>query len=610
MLGREKVVFPRISCNARISLFCQTESTVLVVQKLDLTDIWFIENTPTDGIRHLAFAVSDVWSGEGRDFPESEKEIQSGRHPPSKCTDAAVNRGSLPSSIPAAAVCGLKASSVRAKIEVKVPSTLRARPILTIFAVLRHFKIQLKAANPTTAAAAATAVSSPARVATMEQNVYMQISVVLMLLFLMMVDGLEGSLTPAQQDPNQLQQLSVDLEPEFEGTIQNISSPTGREAILTCSVKNLGRYKVGWLRASDQTVLALQGRVVTQNSRISVVHEDFHTWRLRIRQLRESDRGCYMCQINASPMKKQIGCIDVQVPPDIINEESSADIAVQEGEDATIVCKAVGHPTPRVTWKREDGEYMLLRKPQSRELIRVEAYNGTHLHLPKLERRQMGAYLCIASNDVPPAVSKRVSLSVHFAPSVRPTSQLLGAPLGSDVQLECTVEASPMPVSYWLKGGRVLPNNFASITNGNYEQAGLSRPEMLLDGPKYGIGEERHGFRTNMRLVVRSFSPADVGTYHCVSTNSLGRADGTMRLYEIKIHPGGVQTTDDQLNIIGGLAEAARGRGNVANSSLQTDRTRHPALLLALLMSLTILSMVLGTIRTHTSASYSPDNRR
>lgn len=25
----------------------------------------------------------------------------------------------------------------------------------------------------------------------------------------------------------------------------------------------------------------------------------------------------------------------------------------------------------------------------------------------------MGAYLCIASNDVPPAVSKRVSLSVH-----------------------------------------------------------------------------------------------------------------------------------------------------------------------------------------------------
>lgn len=70
--------------------------------------------------------------------------------------------------------------------------------------------------------------------------------------------------------------------------------------------------QVAWLRASDQTVLSLQGRVVTHNARISVVHEDMRTWRLRIKQLRESDRGCYMCQINSSPMKKQIGCIDVQ----------------------------------------------------------------------------------------------------------------------------------------------------------------------------------------------------------------------------------------------------------------------------------------------------------
>lgn len=70
--------------------------------------------------------------------------------------------------------------------------------------------------------------------------------------------------------------------------------------------------QVGWLRAADQTVLALQDRVVTHNARISVSHENYLTWRLRIKQLRETDKGCYMCQINSSPMKKQIGCIDVQ----------------------------------------------------------------------------------------------------------------------------------------------------------------------------------------------------------------------------------------------------------------------------------------------------------
>lgn len=48
---------------------------------------------------------------------------------------------------------------------------------------------------------------------------------------------------------------------------------------------------------------------------------------------------------------------------------------------------------------------------------------------------------------------------------------------------------------------------------------------------KYGITEERVGFRGTMKLIVRKFSPSDVGTYHCVSTNSLGRAEGTLRLY-------------------------------------------------------------------------------
>lgn len=49
--------------------------------------------------------------------------------------------------------------------------------------------------------------------------------------------------------------------------------------------------------------------------------------------------------------------------------------------------------------------------------------------------------------------------------------------------------------------------------------------------PKYGITEQRTNYKGVMRLTIRSFSSADVGTYHCVSTNSLGRAEGTLRLY-------------------------------------------------------------------------------
>lgn len=58
------------------------------------------------------------------------------------------------------------------------------------------------------------------------------------------------------------------------------------------------------------------------------------------------------------------------VPPDIINEESSVDMAVQEGEDAALTCKATGNPIPRVTWKKEDGDHIYIRKQGNRDLMK------------------------------------------------------------------------------------------------------------------------------------------------------------------------------------------------------------------------------------------------
>lgn len=34
------------------------------------------------------------------------------------------------------------------------------------------------------------------------------------------------------------------------------------------------------------------------------------------------------------------------------------------------MCRATGHPLPRVTWRREDNDYILMRKPGSRELVK------------------------------------------------------------------------------------------------------------------------------------------------------------------------------------------------------------------------------------------------
>ncbi|XP_066154001.1 lachesin-like isoform X2 [Euwallacea fornicatus] len=291
--------------------------------------------------------------------------------------------------------------------------------------------------------------------------------------------------------------------------------------------------QVAWVRAEDQTVLSLHSKVVTHNSRIAVTHDNLSTWQLRIRQLKETDRGCYMCQINTPVMKIAAGCLDVFVPPDIINNDTSGDVSVSEGDNATLWCKATGHPTPRIVWKREDGQSIILRK-SSRELTKEDTYNGTSLHFWRLERRQMGAYLCIASNDVPPAVSKRIALNVNFAPMIKVPSQLLGAPLNTDVQLECQVEAFPNTINYWVK----------------------NRGEMLLNGSKYQIQESRSGYKVVMWLVIRSFAEADVGTYNCVSTNSLGKAEGTLRLYKIKVGPNG--NPNETIGMIDVYAEPAK----------------------------------------------------
>jgi len=75
--------------------------------------------------------------------------------------------------------------------------------------------------------------------------------------------------------------------------------------------------------------------------------------------------------------------LDVVIPPDIILEDSSADVTVVEGTNTRLVCRASGHPKPNITWKREDGLPITLNK-----------HPGEVLRLPQIDRSQAGAYLC------------------------------------------------------------------------------------------------------------------------------------------------------------------------------------------------------------------------
>ncbi|KAK2708458.1 lachesin-like isoform X2 [Artemia franciscana] len=309
---------------------------------------------------------------------------------------------------------------------------------------------------------------------------------------------------------------SVFVLPTFEEQVPNVTVSVGRDASLPCVVDNLGNYKVAWVRADTQTILTIHSKTISRNPRISLAHGSHRHWFLKIKSVDESDRGWYMCQINTDPIRSSLGYLEVKVPPKILPGETGAETAVREGMNATLICKAHGQPEPKISWKREDNTAFMYNG------VPVTSIDGESLTIQKVSRLHMGAFLCIASNGVPPMVSQRMVLKVQFPPMVMVPSQLEGVPLGREVILECHVEAYPKAILYWTNG----------------------RGDMIISSDRYEIIQIEDMYTIFMRLKIRNITNRDFGTYRCVARNSLGESDGAIKLYEI-ILPTQPSTTKD-----------------------------------------------------------------
>ncbi|XP_012219319.1 lachesin-like [Linepithema humile] len=353
------------------------------------------------------------------------------------------------------------------------------------------------------------------------------------------------------------------FQPEFSGPITNLTVPLGRDATFTCLVKHLGGYRVGWVKADTKAIQAIHDHVITHNQRVSVSHSDHTMWNLHIKGVQKEDGGLYMCQINTDPMKSQTGMLSIVEPPDFDSEATSSDVMVGEGNQVKLTCRARGVPEPRVSWRREDGRNIIIREPfagsapnQKSHVSSVLEFHGEELKLTKITRNEMGVYLCIASNGVPPAVSKRIYINVHFPPMIHVPNQLVGAPLGTDVDLECFVEASPMSINYWVKD---------------------PKGAMIISSVRYDVqAVPKSPFEVRMILTIRNMQKHDVGTYRCAAKNSLGEFESSIRLYEIS-GPAKTQTVsyphfyDEEDEAVYGSAEMDKAE----NKALAVDNTIH-----------------------------------
>jgi hypothetical protein len=112
-----------------------------------------------------------------------------------------------------------------------------------------------------------------------------------------------------------------------------------------------------------------------------------------------------------------VATLEVVIPPQISDKHSTEDLSVAEGGSAKFICSATGHPHPTIIWQKmpksqKDRAKIRFHDKKGKE-VHQKRVHGEVLELQKVSREDMGTYLCIAKNNVPPAVSKNFKLTVN-----------------------------------------------------------------------------------------------------------------------------------------------------------------------------------------------------
>uniref|UniRef100_T1JE33 Ig-like domain-containing protein n=1 Tax=Strigamia maritima TaxID=126957 RepID=T1JE33_STRMM len=309
-----------------------------------------------------------------------------------------------------------------------------------------------------------------------------------------------------------------------------------------------GREWVAWFHYDRQAILTVHHSVITRNNRVSVTHTNHHrTWLLHLRNVKEQDAGRYMCQINTEPAKMQFGYLSVVVPPDIIDSETSSEVITREGLNVTLTCRAKGTPTPTIKWRREDFSKFQVAKGKT-----VVELFGEVLEITRVSRLHMGAFLCIASNGVPPSVSKRITLKVDFAPMLWIPHQLVGTPRSYETTLECHTEAFPRSINYWMR----------------------EDGDMIFSNEKYETNNTEELYSRHMHLRIKNLSKKDYGLYKCIAKNPLGETEGVIRVYETEA-PSTLPTTT-----VNAIYERIEGEDHTRNKNENFTNYKNPSSLI------------------------------
>ncbi|KAG8229138.1 hypothetical protein J437_LFUL009727 [Ladona fulva] len=180
------------------------------------------------------------------------------------------------------------------------------------------------------------------------------------------------------------------------------------------------------------------------------------------------------------------------------------------GYSVTLECFTEAHPSSLNYWTREDGHMIHeSHKYRAENVVGTPSYK-THMKLTisNIQEKDYGTYKCVAKN---PRGETDGTIRLYIPPMLWIPHQLVGAPLGYSVTLECFTEAHPSSLNYWTReDGHMI------------HESHKYRAENVVGTPSY---------KTHMKLTISNIQEKDYGTYKCVAKNPRGETDGTIRLY-------------------------------------------------------------------------------
>merc|ERR1712088_953151 len=279
---------------------------------------------------------------------------------------------------------------------------------------------------------------------------------------------------------------------------------------MECSVQYAQDYPVIWMKLDEDDGTGNNDLPITSGTTLILTNERLNidldkatsTYKLRIRDIQETDGAIYQCQVLISLTDKETAEVPLIVRrPPIISDNSTRSVVVVEGQDVELKCFASGYPPPEIYWRRQDNAVL----PTNTSI-----YKGHTLMFPKVTKEHRGTYYCVATNVVGQGARRNVDVEVEFAPVLSIPRKRLGQALQFDMDLECKIEAYPPPAIKWFRDTLPITNN---------QHYSISH---------FAFDDEY----TNTVLRVITIEKKQYANYSCKAINILGEAEGHVVLFE------------------------------------------------------------------------------